>query len=129
VGVDDAAVMGVFRIPADFANPEGTRHIVVEALVDTGATVCQLPRRLAASIGLAPSTRRRFRLASGELVEREVADIRVSLLGDSTRCDCAIGDDAAEIILGSVALEQMGLAVDPGGQQLIPGTMWLLAQA
>ena len=39
----------------------------------------------------------------------------------------ALGEEGAEITLGAVALEEMGLAVDPKRQELIPSPLWPLA--
>ena len=39
----------------------------------------------------------------------------------------ALGEEGAEITLGAVALEEMGLDVDPKRQELIPSPLWLLA--
>ena len=121
--------MGVFRIPVEFANPDGTRAVTVEAFADTGATVCQLPRALAEQIGLVADNTRCFHLADGQEVRLDIAPGRVAVLGDFTRCDIAIGGESAEPILGSVALEQMALGVDPVHETLIPAKMWLLAAA
>lgn len=118
--------VGMFRVSVKFSSVDGARSILVEALVDTGATLSQLPRSLVEDLGLVPFTRRRFRLADGTLAERDIAPALVTYGDETAHAEVAIGEDAAPIILGVVALETLGYQVDPVRQELVRSPMWLL---
>ncbi len=122
-------MMGVFRVAVVFLNAEGTKSSLVEALVDTGATLSQLPSPLAEDLGLRPHRRGTFRYASGEPVDRDVAACRIAYEGVFINTEVVIGDEGAQPILGAVALEQLGYAVDPLGRELVRSPLWMLAAA
>lgn len=45
---------------------------------------------------------------------------RISLGGPSFFTYCAFAEDGEELLLGAVALEEAGLAVDPVNRRLVP---------
>jgi len=61
------------------------------------------------------------------VVERGIATCRLAVRGKVAYVNVALGEEGAEITLGAVALEEMGLAVDPKRQELIPSPLWPLA--
>jgi predicted aspartyl protease len=121
------AVTGLFRPPIWVTDLSGGRE--VEALVGTGATLSQLPAPLARQLGLVGFEKRRFRLAAGRLVWRDVAAGRVFYRNRQTVVDIAIGEPGAEGILGAAALEPLGFVVDPVRRVLVASTLSMLTGA
>lgn len=87
-------------------------------LVDTGSIDCLAPRSQLVAAGVEVEGKRTYELANGELVEYEVGFARLSLLGQETVVQIILGPDDAEPILGVVALENLGIVVDPVSQSL-----------
>ena len=87
-------------------------------LVDTGASDCMVPRQHLESIGAKKMTTRTYELADGSEVEYDVAGVELEVLGDVVNTMAIFGPDDAEPILGVIALEQMGIEVDPRTQRL-----------
>jgi len=89
-----------------------------EFLVDTGAIDCLVPRDRLTEAGVKPERRKVYELANGEPVEYEIGFARVSFMGEDTVVQVIFGPPNAEPILGVVALENVGIVVDPVSQQL-----------
>lgn len=96
---------------------EGTPY-EAEFLVDTGSIDCLAPRSALVAAGVESEGVRTYELANGKLVEYEVGFARLSLLGQETVVQIILGPDKAEPILGVVALESLGIVVDPVSQSL-----------
>lgn len=92
----------------------------IEALVDTGAFYTWGPRQTLEALGYRPDGRRPFVIAMGQIVERDVCEIRVALNGDSCTTKCVFGDAGGTSLLGAYTLEGLALGVDPVGKKLIP---------
>jgi len=69
--------MGVFRVEVEFANPAGPQKCVLDALVDTGATLSLLPAHIAQELQLVAIDRRTFQWANGEEVSYDLASVLV----------------------------------------------------
>ena len=92
----------------------------VRMLVDTGATFCVIPPRLARALGIGRP--RRFvtvRLADGRRLRlgADVATLRID--GREAPATILVGE-VKEPILGVEALEALGLVVDPRRKRLSP---------
>ena len=119
--------MGTFRVTIELGNPAGSRYREISALVNTGASYSQMPVSILQELGVAPDARRTFRLADGREVERDVGETRVHVDGTARMTVVVFGDEGAEPVLGAVTLEELGLAVDPLNQCLIPVSGLLMA--
>ena len=84
-----------------------------EFLVDTGATDCMAPGDRLAEVGIKPKGRRRYELGNGEPVEYDYAFALVAFMGEETVTRIIFGPPGTEPILGVIALEGAGMAVDP----------------
>jgi clan AA aspartic protease len=82
-------------------------------LVDTGANDCMLPREALLAAGVQPEGKAVYELANGEPVEYEFGFARVSFIGEETVSRVIFGPADAEPLLGVVALESVGVVVDP----------------
>src|SRR5688500_14236556 len=75
--------VGIFRISVEVENPQrpGERRVVTSVLVDTGAELSWLPAERLESLGIERFEVRRFRQASGAVVERWVGTAWVHASG------------------------------------------------
>lgn len=89
-----------------------------EFLVDTGAIDCLVPADHLVAAGIQPEGKTVYELANGQTVEYEVGFARVSFLGDETVSKVIFGPADSEPLLGAVALESVGVVVDPVTKEL-----------
>ena len=113
--------MSTFTVSAILAHPgRRERSIVLEFLVDTGATYTLLPEEVVTELGLPTPYEHPAELASGEQVLYRLGEVRVGLGGQERATVFFAGPPGAQALLGAVTLEEFGLAVDPVRQRLIP---------
>jgi len=93
--------------------PRGKRAYESEFLVDTGSIDCLVPARALQKAGIRVEGKDVYGLANGATAEYPFGHARVSFMGSSTVTRVIFGPDEAEPILGVVALESTGIAVDP----------------
>ena len=84
-----------------------------EFLVDTGAVDCLAPGDALLAAGVMPEGKAVYELANGQPIEYQYGFARISFLGEETVSPVIFGPQGAEPILGVVALESMGVVVDP----------------
>jgi clan AA aspartic protease len=82
-------------------------------LVDTGAIDSLVPGDQLLAAGVQPEGKAVYELASGEPVEYEYGFARLTFLGDETVTKVVFGPADSEPLLGVVALESVGVIVDP----------------
>lgn len=111
--------MSMFKHLVRVLDAGGTEIEVMDAWVDTGSTYSWLPREVFARLGLEPTEEREFILANGRRENRRVAQIRISLGGPAFYTYCAVAEPEEESLLGAVALEEAGLAVDGVNKRLV----------
>jgi clan AA aspartic protease len=87
-------------------------------LVDTGAIDCMAPADALAGIGISEEGRNIYQLANGVLEEYPFGFARVSFMGSDTVSKVVLGPSGIEPILGVVALESVGIVVDPVSKTL-----------
>jgi predicted aspartyl protease len=89
-----------------------------EFLVDTGAIHCRVAREHLLAAGVQAEGKAVYELANGEPVEYEFGFARVSFFGDQTVSKVIFGPANSEPLLGVVALESVGVIVDPVSRSL-----------
>ena len=69
--------MGMFRIDVEIENPvvRGIRHRVRQLLVDTGSELTWVPAPELEAMGVARERSKRFRQATGAIVERSTGTV------------------------------------------------------
>jgi clan AA aspartic protease len=87
-------------------------------LVDTGAIHCVAPRDRLLQAGVEPEGKDVYTLAIGEPVELEYGYARFAFMGMQAVSRVAFGPPDVEPLLGVLALEDVGIVVDPRTQQL-----------
>jgi clan AA aspartic protease len=84
-----------------------------EFLVDTGAIDCIAPKKELERIGIGVEGKEVYELANGQPVECEYGFARIVFMGSETVTQVVFGPDDVEPLLGVVALENVGIGVDP----------------
>ena len=117
--MDDS--MGTFRIDLELENParRGPRQKVTGVLVDTGSELSWIPAPVLESLLIERVKIKRFRQATGAIVERWTGEARVHAAGTVTPDEVVFGDAEDLTILGSRTLEGLNLMVDPVGKRLV----------
>jgi len=100
--------------------PEQIRAIEVpDALVDTGATLLSLPRRLVEQLGLERVRTRTARTAAG-IVQFGIYDaVRLTVQERDCVIEVAEIPDGCPVLIGKVPLEMLVFVVDTPGGKLI----------
>lgn len=87
-------------------------------LVDTGAIDCMAPASELTKAGIQIEGKDVYELANGQPVEYRYGFARISFMGSETVAQIIFGPEDAEPILGVVALENVGISVDPVSREL-----------
>lgn len=92
---------------------------VMDALVDTGATMLGMPKSLILQLGLQPFRTRLVRTAGGLVALTIYRAARVTIQGRDCNCDVMELPDDCPVVLGQILLEQLDFVIDPMKQRLI----------
>lgn len=99
--------------------PDQVRRVeVTDALVDTGATVLSMPKRLIAQLGLQPSRTPPALTSAGTVETKQYRAVRLTVQGRDCIADVSELPDARPVLIGQVPLELLDFLVDPVGQRL-----------
>jgi clan AA aspartic protease len=94
------------------------KGFTAEFLVDTGAVDCLAPDKALRRAGIKPEGRKVYELADGRPVELQYGFARIALMGEETVTPIIFGPEGSEPILGVLALEGLGISVDPKTRSL-----------
>ena len=94
------------------------KGFIAEFLVDTGAVDCLAPAKDLREAGIKPEGKNIYELADGSPVELEYGFARISLMGEETVTPIIFAPEGSEPILGVLALEGLGISVDPKTRSL-----------
>jgi predicted aspartyl protease len=92
---------------------------VTNALVDTGATMLSLPRRLIQQLGLQRHRTRTARTSAGTISFGIYEAVRLTIQDRDCVIEVAEVPDDCPPLVGQVPLEMLDFVVDPVGQALI----------
>jgi aspartyl protease family protein len=104
--------VGHVWVRARVGDESGSKSAEVEALVDTGATLTVISRRLAEELGLRVTGRTEVETAAGRIM-LERTRVRLELEGREEIVPALISDVIDKVSIGVTALEVLGLQVDP----------------
>jgi len=90
----------------------------MEFVVDTGAIYTMIPKFMAEKLDLKVTDKRKFRIASGEVVEYPVSEAFIRVEGRGVTSLVVIGSDKTIPLLGVTTLELLGFQVDPVTRKL-----------
>ena len=108
-----AVEMGV--LPVD----QVRRVSVTDALVDTGATMLSLPKRLIEQLGLKKRSVRRVTTSQGMAETDLYSTVRLTIQGRDCPIDVLEVPDEVPVLIGQIPLEYMDFVVDPQSRRLI----------
>lgn len=101
-------------------SPDQVRTVEVsDSLVDTGATLLSMPKRLIQQLGLDLVRVRRARTSAGTIDLRVYGTVRLTVQGRECVSDVSELPDDCPVLIGQVPLELLDFVVDPCGQRLI----------
>lgn len=101
-------------------HPQQVRSLeVANALVDTGATMLSLPRRLIQQLGLQRHRMRTARTSAGTVAFGIYEAVRLTIQDRDCVIEVAEIPDDCPPLIGQVPLEMLDFVVDPVGQQLV----------
>ena len=112
--------MGEFYYPIGIWSADGERMQTVDALVDTGASFSLFPGAMLRRLGHTPTGQRRFELADGSSITRDIGRATLHIDGDEEAQRVIFGDDDAESLIGAVTLQTFLLLVDSVDERLVP---------
>ena len=113
--------MGVFKVRAHIWNPlDPSRSRDVELLVDAGATYTVIPRDVLEALNIRILRYVRLRLADNRVIERPVGEVGIEIEGYRASATPVVFGYPGVYVLGSVTMEQLGLAPDPITKRLRP---------
>lgn len=104
--------MGHVWVSIKIAREDGSSAIETRGLVDTGAILTVIPRRLAESIGLKPTGRSRVETGAG-VIEMERSRAWIEIMGRGDVVPVLISDIVDNVLIGVTTLEILELEVDP----------------
>jgi predicted aspartyl protease len=88
-------------------------------LVDTGATMSLIPGRILRELGIRVRREMEFSLADESRKAFPIGEALIGVNGDENIIPVVFGPDDVTPLLGGVALEVFGLAVDPVNRRLV----------
>ena len=119
--------MGYVKVLGRIANPfKRELKLEVEFIADTGAIYTVITPSLAEKLGLNITDKRRFKIASGEIVEYPVSEAYIEIEGKGVTSLVALGSEKTPNLLGVTTLELLGLQVDPATGRLVPLELMIL---
>ena len=120
--------MGIIRRRVRFGSEDGSGWVTAEAIIDSGSTHCQVPPEVAAQLRARLFRRGRVILADGSIQERDIVYLQLELDPSlpAALTTAVVGSEGAPFLVGAVALELLGVGIDPNTQQLVPDLPVLL---
>ncbi|MGC8975829.1 MAG: retroviral-like aspartic protease family protein [Thermoprotei archaeon] len=119
--------MGFVRVKGIVANPiKRDLRTEIEFIADTGAIYTVIPRWVANKLGLEEVSKRRFKIASGEIAEYPVSEAYIMIEDRGVTSLVVIGTENMPTLLGVTTLELLGLQVDPVTGRLKPLELLIL---
>ena len=116
--------MGMTTIGAKVSNPADiSRSAEVEFIVDSGAMYSVVPRTVLQALGIVPHTTKRFYLADGQGIDRQIGLAFFEYLGERSSAPVIFGEEGDAPLMGATTLEGFGFVLDPFRRELRPMMM------
>ena len=84
----------------------------VQALVDTGASLTTLPKKIADELGIRPTSREQISTGAG-IIEIARGEAWIKVNGKAGPFSVWISEIIDKVLLGVIVLESLGFKVDP----------------
>jgi predicted aspartyl protease len=113
--------MGKFMVNLTAVNPVDRQRSTppVEVMVDTGAEVSWLPKRLLLDAGIKKKKKKRFVTADKRIVERELGYAILTAEGYTTVDEIVFAEESDLSLLGVRTLEGFSVMVDNIGHRFV----------
>ena len=120
--------MGVFERTVRVSGPLPNVWADVHAVIDTGSDHCQFPRDVLEEVGATFGFKAWVLLPNAREVQADIYNITLHFDEYILNTTAYAGPNNGPALIGSVALSQIGLGVDPKGERLIPHVLHLLSE-
>lgn len=118
--------MGLTSLVVRVTNPGDPRRFAdLDMLVDSGAVFAVVPAPVLRRVGIRARKRERFRLADGTTISRRIGTAELRYDGHVGGATVIFGEPGDACLLGALALESLGLMLDPVRRALRPLPMVL----
>ena len=113
--------MSAFYLEMVAINPkrEEIRSEPVRVMVDSGSELSWMPAEALERAGITPRRKRRFRMADGRVMERDVGYCILEAQGHSTTDEVVFAEPGDMHLLGVRTLEGFGVVVDAIAHRLL----------
>lgn len=101
------------------------RSVRLRLLVDSGAFYSVIPKTVLSKLGIEPEKRERFKLVNGKMIYRRVGNVLFRFGSRLRAAPVIFGEKGDRRLLGVVALEALGMQLDPVHKRLRPAEMLL----
>jgi len=119
--------VGYVRVYGIIANPfKRDLRVKKEFIADTGAIYTVITPTIVEKLKLEITDKRRFKIASGEIVEYPISEAYIEVEDKGVTSLVAIGSEKTPMLLGVTTLELLGLQVDPLTGKLKPLELMIL---
>ena len=112
--------MSVYSAAFTLSGPDPARALMLDGVIDTGATFTVAPAAALDQIGVSRTEYALFSLADGSVQELAMGYATMELQGYTARVRVVFGSDRRKTLIGITTLEVLRLAVDPVHRRLLP---------
>lgn len=112
--------MGIFKYTVTLYSPDMARSEQVSALVDTGSLFTWIPAAAPERLEIPRGKAEAFKMANGEVITRDTADVAVDLDGVRHVTAVVFGEPGDQVLLGALTLERFLLMPDSVNRRLVP---------
>jgi clan AA aspartic protease len=122
-----ASAVGITFTKARLSNPRrpDIAAIEIELLVDSGALFSVLPASVLDALGVVRKHRQEFTLADGTHVAYDVGEVSFAVGDLDATSKVVFAPEGVTPLLGAVALESLGLMLNPVTRELFPMRLFL----
>ena len=114
-------------VTVTIANPVEQRRLKrKKLLVDSEALYSIVPESILRALGVRPYAEETFTLADGSTIRREVGSVFLRIDGRQAPSPVIFGQKGDGALLGVIALESLGLTLDPRTQKLRRTPLFLM---
>ena len=104
-------------VDVEIADIEKRKSVTAKALVDTGASLMVVPKKLADELGLEASSEEKVITGAG-IVTLKRAQLWIRLQGKEEPFSAWISEQIDKVLIGVVVLKSLGFEVDPTTETL-----------
>ncbi len=112
--------MGTLSCRLKLTSMDSDKSLEVDAVVDTGAFLSQVPANLLDELGVERTDSLNLQFADGRTVRHDIGHAWASLNGKRVITQVVFGAEDSAALIGAYTLEGLLLVVDPVARRLLP---------